>query len=185
MQTHELSLFSPFSRTKKMFGYMMSARHPRGMRGSRVPFAINASGNFAIDPVSLERIPMARAVRVGPHVFNSRVLREILKRNTRNPLTRQPFPRNVIERYGIGRPLDSMNWVVSAPTLTRTHANLATPMNWSRNWSRTRANLATPMNWEPTRITNQRRRRNPASPRKPGSPRKSTHQRRNWLRVRR
>lgn len=125
------------------------------MRGSFLPFARNANGNYAIDPVSLERIPLRRAVRVGPHSFDSKVLREILKRNTRNPLTREPFPRHVIDRYGIGRPLNSMNW---EPT-GRVSRGTARGSVAGRNG-------AVPMDWEPTRTYTARKHSRPRAPKR-------------------
>jgi hypothetical protein len=129
-----------------------------GMGGSSLPFAWN-QGNYAMDPVSLDRIPLARAVRVGRHVFDAKVLREILKRNTRNPLTREPFPSNVIAMYGIGRPLNSMNW---APSPTSSNLNRRRVSN----------DMYVPMEWEPTPPASPRRRTRRRASRSP-SPRRS------------
>ena len=82
----------------------LSAAPPKGMgRASRLPqrFPGFVGGPDNTDPVSLSRIPVKRAVRVGKQWFNSKSIRAMLARDTRttNPLTRQPFPDAVRERY--------------------------------------------------------------------------------------
>ena len=64
-------------------------------------FVRNGAG-YATDPVSLNRIPAARAVKVGRHYYDSKTLRALFKVNPRatNPLTRQPFPAAVYQKYG-------------------------------------------------------------------------------------
>lgn len=75
---------------------------PRGMGGSRTLYAKNTNGSFSVDPMSLDRIPVRRVVRVGKHAFNSKSVRSLLEHNpsATNPLTRQPFPDDVYRRYG-------------------------------------------------------------------------------------
>lgn len=70
---------------------------PRGMAGSGLPFARDADG-FVEDPVSMARIPPARAVKIGMHTFNAKTIRELRRRSAapRNPLTRQPIPQSVL-----------------------------------------------------------------------------------------
>lgn len=79
------------------------------MAGSGLPFARNANGAHAVDAVSLNRIPSARAVRVGRHWMDARSLRALLAANPRatNPLTRQPFPAHVLRAYGRPSPPSS------------------------------------------------------------------------------
>ncbi len=80
---------------------------PRGMGGSRTLYARNATnGSYAVDPVSLDRIPVRRVVRVGKQAFNSKTVRALLERDpaATNPLTRQPFPDHVYRRYGKRQP---------------------------------------------------------------------------------
>lgn len=74
---------------------------PRGTR-TRSLYVRNADGRYAIDPVTLNRIPRRRAVRVDRHVFDSASLRGLLQHtpDATNPLTRRPFPRHIIARYG-------------------------------------------------------------------------------------
>ena len=76
---------------------------PRGM-GVRNIYAKNANGTYSTDPVSLNRIPVSRAVRVNRQVFDSKTLRALLQRDpgATNPLTRQPFPRHVYDRFARG-----------------------------------------------------------------------------------
>lgn len=73
----------------------------RGMRGGlgQNLFIRNADGTHATDPVTLNRIPVKRAVRIGKHYFNSKSLGDQLQHRTTNPLTRQPFPSSVIRKY--------------------------------------------------------------------------------------
>ena len=73
---------------------------PRGMAGSAQLYVTDANG-YVTDPVSLDRIPKSRAVRVGPHTFNSKTLTQMFQHNPRatNPLTRQPFPQAVYAKY--------------------------------------------------------------------------------------
>lgn len=83
------------------------ARHrPRGMRGSGVPFALNRDGGVAIDPVTLNRIPARRAMRMegGRQVFDRRTVAELVRRGGTNPLTRQPFDAATVARFASGRP---------------------------------------------------------------------------------
>lgn len=80
-------------------------RPPLGMgvgSGVRGPWLLEPNGTKAIDPVSLNHIPMDRAVRVGRQVFDSRTLRALLRRDPGavNPLTREPFPEDVRRAYG-------------------------------------------------------------------------------------
>lgn len=79
------------------------ARRPQ-MKGGlgRNLFARNDEGRHATDPVSLNRIPVSRAVKVGRQHYDSRTLQRLFKINPRatNPLTRQPFPQNVYAKYG-------------------------------------------------------------------------------------
>lgn len=77
---------------------------PKGLGGARaIPdrYAKNANG-YVTDPVSLMRIPRARAVKVGRQTYNSDTLRQLFARNARapNPLTREPFPDEVYAKYG-------------------------------------------------------------------------------------
>lgn len=79
-------------------------RGPRGMRASTGLYAVNANGTEAVDPVSLNRIPRRRAVTIGRQTFDANTLRALLSRDPGavNPLTRQPFPREVYTTYGGG-----------------------------------------------------------------------------------
>lgn len=79
---------------------------PRGMAGSSRRQGLyiknkDQKGGYALNAVSLERIPRRRAVKVGAQYFDSRTLRNLLKRDARatNPLTRQPFPSAVYKKY--------------------------------------------------------------------------------------
>lgn len=75
---------------------------PKGMRGSGLFVRGDQSGQQTIDPVSLDRIPARRAVLIGKQQWNSKTIRELLKRDSAatNPLTRQPFPAEIYEKYG-------------------------------------------------------------------------------------
>lgn len=78
------------------------AQKPR-MKGGlgRNLFVRNADGQHATDPVSLNRIPVRRAVAVGKRTYNSKTLRALLAQNPHatDPLTRQPFPERVYKKY--------------------------------------------------------------------------------------
>lgn len=65
-------------------------------------YVINTTGRPVRDPISLEPIPVSRAVRVGRHYFDDVSLRQFFlhTNNPRNPLTREPFPPEVLARYG-------------------------------------------------------------------------------------
>lgn len=80
--------------------YITAAR--TNNRAPNARWATNANGTVATDPVSLNRIPVSRAVKVNRQVFDANTLREILRRNPRatNPLTRQPFPQHVYTTFG-------------------------------------------------------------------------------------
>lgn len=73
---------------------------PRGMGTASSLYATDANG-YATDPVSLDRIPRSRAVKVGPHTFNAKTLRALLAHNPRatNPLTRQSFPPAIYAKF--------------------------------------------------------------------------------------
>lgn len=75
---------------------------PKGLGGAPALYARNANGQVSEDPVSLQRIPAHRAVKIGKKYFNSRSLRELLRRNpdATNPLTRQPLPEAIKQRFG-------------------------------------------------------------------------------------
>jgi hypothetical protein len=90
------------------------ARKPR-MKGGlgRNLYVRNAQGNHATDPVSLNRIPVSRAVKVGRQHYDSKTLRTLFQQKARatNPLTRQPFPEAVYKKYGPPQePRDSRVW---------------------------------------------------------------------------
>ena len=72
---------------------------PRGMGRGRGLFV---GRHDTLDPVTVNRIPVKRAVRVGKQWFNSRGLRSLLAHNPRatNPLTREPLPSAVHALYG-------------------------------------------------------------------------------------
>ena len=89
-----------------------AATPPKGMGRTASPLIrglrfVGGPGNT--DPLTLNRIPVKRAVRVGKQWFNSKSIRSMLARDPRatNPLTRQPFPVNVRERYSISRAHES------------------------------------------------------------------------------
>lgn len=65
-------------------------------------YVLNATGRPVRDPISLEPIPTRRAVRVGRHYFDDLSLRQFFLHtdNPRNPYTREPFPPEVLARYG-------------------------------------------------------------------------------------
>jgi hypothetical protein len=75
--------------------------HIKGGLGRNL-YARNANGQHATDPVSLNRIPASRAVKVGKHHYDSKTLRALFAKNqlATNPLTRQPFPQAVYKKYG-------------------------------------------------------------------------------------
>lgn len=81
---------------------------PMGMGGSGLPFARDASeaDGYAMNVMSLDRIPAGRAVKIGPHTFDAKSLRALLAANpgATNPLTREPLPARVVKRYGPRRP---------------------------------------------------------------------------------
>lgn len=67
-------------------------------------FALRAAisnGKMAINAVSLRPIPTERAVRIGPHVFDERIIRALLAHdpNAKNPLTRHNFPQRIYNTY--------------------------------------------------------------------------------------
>jgi hypothetical protein len=78
-------------------------RQPRGLGPGTDLFVRGSNGQYAIDALSLNRVPRARAVRIGMQNWNSKSLSGLLNRNPRapNPLTRQPFPETVYRRYGV------------------------------------------------------------------------------------
>lgn len=73
---------------------------PKGMGGTGL-FVRDQSGQQTIDPVTLNRIPAGRALRVGKQYWNSTTIRKLLERDSQatNPLTRQPFPADVYAKY--------------------------------------------------------------------------------------
>ena len=80
----------------------LGAARPAGPKGGlgQDLFLKNANG-YATDPVSQDRIPTSRAVRVGRHYYDAKTLRALLKHNRSavNPLTRQPFPSHILQKY--------------------------------------------------------------------------------------
>lgn len=87
--------------TRAASGRVPRGPAPRGMRGSGL-FVRDQNGQKTVDPVSLDRIPVRRAVKIGKQHWNSKTLRGLLKHNpaATNPLTRQPLPPHVVEKYG-------------------------------------------------------------------------------------
>lgn len=92
--------------TSTVFAARAATVRPRGMAGSgrrQGPYIVNKNqeGGLALNAVSLNRIPRGRAVKVGTQYFDSRTLRELLRRNPQatNPLTRAPFPEWVYAKY--------------------------------------------------------------------------------------
>lgn len=73
----------------------------RGL-GPGLPFAKDADGTDALDPVTLNRIPAARAVAVDKKIFDARTLRGLLAGDAAapNPVTRGPLPDDIRRRYG-------------------------------------------------------------------------------------
>lgn len=76
---------------------------PLWLAGSRVPVARNANGTNAVDPVTLERIPARRAIKVGKAWFDIKTVSELIQRGQSNPLTRQPFDANTVRRVAAFR----------------------------------------------------------------------------------
>lgn len=78
------------------------AAAPKGMgRITPLKFAANDQG-IAINALTQAYIPTRRAVRIGKQWYDSDGLRALLKfdRKARNPLTREPLPREVVTKYG-------------------------------------------------------------------------------------
>jgi hypothetical protein len=51
--------------------------------------------------ISLNLIPVKHAVKVGQHIFDERTLATFFEKtnNPRNPITREPFPNAVVQRF--------------------------------------------------------------------------------------
>lgn len=82
-------------------GRAVKAAAPRMPGGlGRDMFVRDADGTHATDPVTLNRIPLKRAVKIGKQYHNSKSLRAQLQFRNTNPLTRQPFPAAVQRKYG-------------------------------------------------------------------------------------
>lgn len=71
---------------------------PKGL-GTGERFIKNRNGDFVLDPVSLGRIPRKRAVWVQGRYYDENTVRGLVRSNPINPLTRQPLPRAVQNRY--------------------------------------------------------------------------------------
>lgn len=82
---------------------------PKGLGLSHEPMLIRnrneVVGNKRIavypeDPVTMNKIPKKRAIRVGRHWFDAKTLRRVVQTNPINPLTREPLPNVVQRKFG-------------------------------------------------------------------------------------
>lgn len=92
-----------------VFAARAATAGPRGLAGSKVkqrrePYIRNKGQDdgYALNALTLNRIPRRRAVKVGQQYWDSKSLRDLLARDERapNPLTRAPFPQWVYDTYG-------------------------------------------------------------------------------------
>lgn len=124
---------------------------PRGLRvGVPLNYARNANGAYATDPATLNRIPRRRAVKVGPHWFNANTLRELVRRdprNPRNPLTRARLPADVVARFrpptqNRVAPRPQRNLALNLPpeVLSELRAHFGGPANTRSRNNRNRSN---------------------------------------------
>lgn len=78
----------------------------KGLGGARrlpgTAYVLNADGKPVDDPITMDPIPLRRAVKVGRHWHNAESLRKLFRHtpDARHPLTREPFPDHIRQRYG-------------------------------------------------------------------------------------
>jgi hypothetical protein len=101
---------------------------PKGLGGVRGLYARNDDGEYATDPVSLNVIPVSRAVRINKKYFDERTLRQLFRhqRLPRNPLTRQPFPPAIVSRFQVKKKMQKPvvpQYVPMPPRVTVTEEN--------------------------------------------------------------
>lgn len=77
---------------------------PKGLGGTRALFVTNANGTYASDPVSLDRIPTTRALKIGKHWFDAKTIAKLFNMPApRNPLTRQPLANTIARNKRVRR----------------------------------------------------------------------------------
>jgi hypothetical protein len=72
---------------------------PIGEGASPRPMAVNSERNFRLDPVTLERYPLHRQIKLGDSYHDVRsILTQLWHGNTRHPLRRTPFTKAEVRR---------------------------------------------------------------------------------------